>query len=94
MSTPSSQDIKHKVPSMEATYKTATRNAQQLTKDLTEEEIAQMLAAMATIKDELCKVLDPVVFPISHHITFHDLTFFMTSISAFYFRSERKLYLC
>uniref|UniRef100_A0A672NAB1 Nesprin-1-like n=1 Tax=Sinocyclocheilus grahami TaxID=75366 RepID=A0A672NAB1_SINGR len=50
------EDIKHKVPSMEAAYKTATRNAQQLTKDLTEEEIARMLATMATIKDELSKV--------------------------------------
>ncbi|RXN33841.1 nesprin-1 isoform X3 [Labeo rohita] len=50
------EDIKHKVPSMEAAYKTATRNAQQLTKDLTEEEIAQMLATMATIKDELSKI--------------------------------------
>uniref|UniRef100_A0A673K6M2 Calponin-homology (CH) domain-containing protein n=1 Tax=Sinocyclocheilus rhinocerous TaxID=307959 RepID=A0A673K6M2_9TELE len=50
------EDIKHKVPSMEAAYKTATRNAQQLTKDLTEEEIAQMLATMAAIKDELSKV--------------------------------------
>uniref|UniRef100_A0A673LCT4 Nesprin-1 spectrin repeats region domain-containing protein n=1 Tax=Sinocyclocheilus rhinocerous TaxID=307959 RepID=A0A673LCT4_9TELE len=50
------EDIKHKVPSMEAAYKTATRNAQQLTKDLTEEEIARMLATMATIKDEFSKV--------------------------------------
>ncbi len=41
---------------MEAAYKTATRNAQQLTKDLTEEEIAQMLATMTAIKDELSKV--------------------------------------
>ncbi|KTG33643.1 hypothetical protein cypCar_00001473, partial [Cyprinus carpio] len=50
------EDIKHKVPSMEAAYKTATRNAQQLTKDLTEEEIARMLATMTTIKDELSKI--------------------------------------
>uniref|UniRef100_A0A8C2F311 Calponin-homology (CH) domain-containing protein n=1 Tax=Cyprinus carpio TaxID=7962 RepID=A0A8C2F311_CYPCA len=50
------EDIKHKMPSMEAAYKTATRNAQQLTKDLTEEEIARMLATMTTIKDELSKV--------------------------------------
>uniref|UniRef100_A0A8C2JGH1 Calponin-homology (CH) domain-containing protein n=1 Tax=Cyprinus carpio TaxID=7962 RepID=A0A8C2JGH1_CYPCA len=50
------EDIKHKVPSMEAAYKTVTRNAQQLTKDLTEEEVAQMLATMTAIKDELSKV--------------------------------------
>lgn len=41
---------------MEAAYKTATRNAQQLTKDITEDEIAQMLGTMATIKDEISKV--------------------------------------
>ncbi|XP_056332375.1 LOW QUALITY PROTEIN: nesprin-1 [Danio aesculapii] len=50
------EDIKHKVPSMEAAYKTATRNAQQLTKDLAEDEIAHMLNNMANIKDELSKI--------------------------------------
>ncbi|KTF86543.1 hypothetical protein cypCar_00031800 [Cyprinus carpio] len=50
------EDIKHKVPSMEAAYKTVTRNAQQLTKDLTEEEVAQMLVTMTAIKDELSKI--------------------------------------
>ncbi|TRY83459.1 hypothetical protein DNTS_016204 [Danionella cerebrum] len=50
------EDIKYKVPSMEAAYKTATRNAQQLTKDLTEDEIACMLSNMTTIKDELNKI--------------------------------------
>uniref|UniRef100_A0A3B1IR95 Calponin-homology (CH) domain-containing protein n=1 Tax=Astyanax mexicanus TaxID=7994 RepID=A0A3B1IR95_ASTMX len=50
------EDIKHKVPAMEAVYKTATRNAQQLTKDTPQEEITQMLAAMATLKEELSKV--------------------------------------
>lgn len=90
MSTPSSQDIKHKVPSMEAAYKTATRNAQQLTKDLTEEEIAQMLAAMATIKDDICKVLNPVVSAISRHVKFDGLTFCLTSISQYLFSDQRE----
>ncbi len=48
---------------MEAAYKTATRNAQQLTKDLTEEEIAQMLASMTAIKDEISKVIYDHDFP-------------------------------
>lgn len=50
------QDMKHKVPSMEAVYKTATRNAQQLTKDTSPEEITDMLGVMETIKEELSKV--------------------------------------
>lgn len=50
------QDIKHKVPAMESQYKMATRNAQLLTKDTPQEEVAQMLAAMATVKEQLSKV--------------------------------------
>lgn len=42
---------------MEAVYKTATRNAQQLTKDTSQEEITDMLGVMETIKEELSKVL-------------------------------------
>lgn len=42
---------------MEAVYKTSTRNAQQLTKDTSQEEIADMLGVMETIKEELGKVL-------------------------------------
>lgn len=52
---------------MEAAYKSVTRNAQQLTKDITEEEIAQMLANMANIKDELSKV-PALYFPMNCHI--------------------------
>ncbi|KAJ8275253.1 hypothetical protein COCON_G00098780 [Conger conger] len=50
------EDIKHKVPAMESQYKMATRNAQLLTKDTPQEEVAQMLAAMATIKEQLSKI--------------------------------------
>lgn len=61
---------------MEAAYKTATRNAQQLTKDITEEEIAQMLGTMATIKDEISKVpalcFPPWIATLDHnHIISH-----------------------
>lgn len=45
------------MPSMEAVYKTATRNAQQLTKDTSQAEITDMLGVMETIKEELGKVL-------------------------------------
>ncbi len=61
---------------MEAAYKTATRNAQQLTKDLTEEEIAQMLASMTAIKDEISKVIYDHDCPSlirNHTVSHHDL---------------------
>lgn len=42
---------------MEAVYKTATRNAQQLSKDTSQEEITDMLGVMETIKEDIGKVL-------------------------------------
>lgn len=47
---------------MEAVFKTATRNAQQLTKDTSQEEVTHMLASMATTKEELSKVLFLQIF--------------------------------
>lgn len=41
---------------MEAQYKSATRKAQQLTKDTPQEEINQMLANMTALKEQLCQV--------------------------------------
>uniref|UniRef100_A0A8C7CRJ2 Spectrin repeat containing, nuclear envelope 1b n=1 Tax=Oncorhynchus kisutch TaxID=8019 RepID=A0A8C7CRJ2_ONCKI len=50
------EDIKHKVPAMEAACKTATRTAQLLTKDTSPDEVSTMLAVMASIKEEMSKV--------------------------------------
>ncbi|KAG5265767.1 hypothetical protein AALO_G00246160 [Alosa alosa] len=50
------QDIRHKAAPMEAQYKSATRKAQQLTKDTPQEEINQMLDAMTALKEQLCQV--------------------------------------
>ncbi|KPP57545.1 hypothetical protein Z043_124718, partial [Scleropages formosus] len=49
-------DIKQKIPAMEALYKMATRNAQLLTKDTPQEEVTEMLGTMATIKEQLSKI--------------------------------------
>lgn len=45
---------------MEAQYKSATRKAQQLTKDTPQEEINQMLANMTALKEQLCQVSEDV----------------------------------
>ncbi|MED6258394.1 Nesprin-1, partial [Ataeniobius toweri] len=50
------EEIKHKVPAMEAASKAASRTAQLLTKDTPQEEISQMMAVMASIKEQLSKV--------------------------------------
>uniref|UniRef100_A0A3B5AJU8 Nesprin-1 spectrin repeats region domain-containing protein n=1 Tax=Stegastes partitus TaxID=144197 RepID=A0A3B5AJU8_9TELE len=50
------EEIKHKVPAMEAACKAASRTAQLLTKDTPQEEVSQMMAVMASIKEQLSKV--------------------------------------
>ncbi|XP_041828569.1 nesprin-1-like [Melanotaenia boesemani] len=50
------EEIKHKVPAMEAACKAASRTAQLLTKDTPQEEISQMMTVMASIKEQLSKV--------------------------------------
>ncbi|KAK6304736.1 hypothetical protein J4Q44_G00253220 [Coregonus suidteri] len=50
------EDIKHKVPAMEAACKTASRTAQLLIKDTPAEEVSTMLAVMASIKEEMSKI--------------------------------------
>lgn len=50
------QEIKHKVPAMEAACNAASRTAQLLTKDTPQEEISQMMTVMASIKEQLSKV--------------------------------------
>ncbi|RXM34941.1 Nesprin-1 [Acipenser ruthenus] len=50
------EDIKQKVPAMEAQYKTVTRNAQLLNKDTPQEEASEMLATMTGIKEQLSKI--------------------------------------
>ncbi|XP_037550764.1 nesprin-1 [Nematolebias whitei] len=52
------EEIKHKVPAMEAACKAASRTAQLLTKDTPQEEISQMMTVMASIKEQLSKVRD------------------------------------
>ncbi|MGH0114382.1 UNVERIFIED_CONTAM: hypothetical protein FKN15_005783 [Acipenser sinensis] len=51
------QDIKQKVPVMEAQYKSVTRNAQVLNKDTPQEEASEMLATMTGIKEQLSKTM-------------------------------------
>lgn len=41
---------------MEAACKAASRTAQLLTKDTSQEEVSQMMAVMASIKEQLSKV--------------------------------------
>lgn len=50
------QEIKHKVPAMEAASKAASRTAQLLTKDTPQEEVLQMMDVMTSIKEQLGKV--------------------------------------
>lgn len=50
------QEVKHKVPAMEAACKAASRTAQLLTKDTPQEEVSQMMAVMASVKEQLSKV--------------------------------------
>lgn len=44
------------MPAMEAACKAASRTAQLLTKDTPQEEVSQMTAVMASIKEQLSKV--------------------------------------
>ncbi|CAL8300487.1 unnamed protein product [Boreogadus saida] len=50
------EETKHKLPAMEAACKAAWRSAQLLNKDSPEEEVSQMLALMATVKEQLGKI--------------------------------------
>uniref|UniRef100_A0A3Q4H2T0 Calponin-homology (CH) domain-containing protein n=1 Tax=Neolamprologus brichardi TaxID=32507 RepID=A0A3Q4H2T0_NEOBR len=50
------EEIKHKLPAMEAACKAASRTAQLLTKDTPQEEVSQMMAVMASIKEQLSNV--------------------------------------
>uniref|UniRef100_A0A3Q0QYZ0 Calponin-homology (CH) domain-containing protein n=1 Tax=Amphilophus citrinellus TaxID=61819 RepID=A0A3Q0QYZ0_AMPCI len=50
------EEIKHKLPAMEAACKAASRTAQLLTKDTSQEEVSQMMTVMASIKEQLSKV--------------------------------------
>ena len=59
---------------MEAACKAASRTAQLLTKDTPEEEVSQMMAVMASIKEQLSKVR-------SHHYT----VCYDTDIRTFFF---------
>lgn len=48
---------------MEAACKAASRTAQLLTKDTPQEEVSQMMAVMASIKEQLSKVSDQTNMP-------------------------------
>ncbi|KAG2468780.1 SYNE1 protein, partial [Polypterus senegalus] len=54
--TQDAEDIKQKLPIMEAQFKNVTRNAQILTKDTPEEEITLVQSTMTGIKDQLSKL--------------------------------------
>lgn len=48
---------------MEAACKAASRTAQLLTKDTAQEEVSQMMAVMASIKEQLSKVSEQTNMP-------------------------------
>lgn len=48
---------------MEAACKAASRTAQLLTKDTPQEEVSQMMAVMASIKEQLSKVSEQTNMP-------------------------------
>lgn len=52
------QDIKQKVPVMEAQYKMVTRTAQLVSKEIPQEEVSEMLGTVSGIKGQLSKVVD------------------------------------
>ncbi|XP_059684163.1 nesprin-1-like [Gavia stellata] len=50
------ETIKQKLPAMEAQYKTVTRTAQLITKEVSQEEVNEMLETLTRIKEQLSKV--------------------------------------
>lgn len=52
------QDIKQKVPAMEAQYKMVTRAAQLVTKEVPQEEVNEILGTLTRIKEQISKVAD------------------------------------
>lgn len=56
------QNIKQKLPAMEAQYKMVTRTAQLLTKEISQEEVNEMLATLTRMKEQLSKVQEYFIF--------------------------------
>lgn len=52
------QNIKQKLPAMEAQYKMVTRTAQLVTKEVSQEEVHEMLATLTRIKEQISKVAE------------------------------------
>ncbi|XP_009866189.1 PREDICTED: nesprin-1-like, partial [Apaloderma vittatum] len=52
------ENIKQKLPAMEAQYKMVTRTAQLVTKEVPQEEVNEMLGTLTRIKEQLSKVKD------------------------------------
>ncbi|XP_068533203.1 nesprin-1 isoform X8 [Anas acuta] len=50
------ENIKQKLPAMEAQYKTVTRTAQLVTKEVSQEEVHEILATLTRIKEQISKV--------------------------------------
>uniref|UniRef100_A0A8C3KS51 Calponin-homology (CH) domain-containing protein n=1 Tax=Calidris pygmaea TaxID=425635 RepID=A0A8C3KS51_9CHAR len=50
------ENIKQKLPAMEAQYKMVTRTAQLVTKEVSEEEVKEILGTLTRIKEQLSKV--------------------------------------
>lgn len=57
------------MPAMEAACKAASRTAQLLTKDTPQEEVSQMTAVMASIKEQLSKVCVCVIIQCVIHLS-------------------------
>lgn len=52
------QSIKQKLPAMEAQYKMVTRTAQLVKKEVSQEEVNEMLGTLTRIKEQLSKVAE------------------------------------
>lgn len=56
------QNIKQKLPAMEAQYKMVARTAQLVMKEVSQEEINEMLATLTKMKEQLSKVAEYFLF--------------------------------
>lgn len=52
------QNIKQKLPAMEAQYKAVTRTVQLITKEVSQEEANEMLGTLTRLKEQLGKVAE------------------------------------
>uniref|UniRef100_A0A8B9BQV6 Spectrin repeat containing nuclear envelope protein 1 n=1 Tax=Anser brachyrhynchus TaxID=132585 RepID=A0A8B9BQV6_9AVES len=62
------ENIKQKLPAMEAQYKMVARTAQLVTKEVSQEEVNEMLATLTRIKEQISKVYSCALLYESQHL--------------------------